>query len=219
MHWTTGRETRIPFVSCPSQQMSHMTFVASNLLIILLIPAPYEGNMKQIILIFLIVTFITLPISAGQFRIIKVSDGDTVLAVGHDITIKVQLIGIDAPETGKRKNDPGQPFSQASKKYLTKLILNRAVEIRGYGLGPYNRIIGKIFIDGKNVNLEMLYSGMAEVYKGKSPKNLDKTPFLNAESKAKAMKKGVWSLVKYESPMDYRKRKSRKKHNLPKVSP
>ena len=38
------------------------------------------------------------PLSiAGQFKVTKVYDGDTVKAEGHDIEIKVRLVGIDAP--------------------------------------------------------------------------------------------------------------------------
>jgi endonuclease YncB( thermonuclease family) len=50
--------------------------------------------------------------------------GDTVKAAGHDIEIKVRLVGIDAPETSKRKRDPGQPYSQKANKYHVAMILN-----------------------------------------------------------------------------------------------
>jgi len=47
---------------------------------------------------FLITFILALPFSAfaGQLKITRVYDGDTVKAVGHDIEIKVRLIGIDA---------------------------------------------------------------------------------------------------------------------------
>lgn len=64
---------------------------------------------------------------AGQFKIIRVSDGDTVKAQGYDIEIKVRLVGIDAPETSRKKHDPGQPYSQKSKEYLAALVLNKTV--------------------------------------------------------------------------------------------
>ena len=35
---------------------------------------------------------------AGQFKVIRVQDGDTVTAYGQDIEITVALLGIDAPE-------------------------------------------------------------------------------------------------------------------------
>ena len=52
---------------------------------------------------------LTIPISAfaGQFKIIKIYDGDTIRASGHGVEIKVRLAGIDAPETKKGKRKPG----------------------------------------------------------------------------------------------------------------
>lgn len=66
---------------------------------------------------------------AGEFKITRVSDGDTVKAEGHDIEIKVRFVGIDAPETSKKKRDPGQPFSQKAKEHLADLILYRTVDM------------------------------------------------------------------------------------------
>jgi len=36
---------------------------------------------------------------AGQFKVTKVYDGNTVKAESHDIIIKIRLVAIDAPET------------------------------------------------------------------------------------------------------------------------
>ncbi len=93
-----------------------------------------------------IILVFTLPFlsSAGEFKVTKVYDGDTVKAEGHDITIKVRLVGIDAPETAKGKRKPGQPYSQKAKKYLAKMVLNKVVDVKGYGLGPYTRVLGVI---------------------------------------------------------------------------
>ena len=118
------------------------------------------------IIIFLIALFLIFPTFslAGQYKVIRVVDGDTVKAEGYDIEIKVRLLGIDAPETSKSKRDPGQSYSQQAKKHLAGLILNKVVEIKGYGLGPYNRILGVIYLNDKNINLEMVRAGLAEVY-------------------------------------------------------
>jgi endonuclease YncB( thermonuclease family) len=53
----------------------------------------------------------------------------------------VLLAGIDAPEIGSRKQQRGQPHGQEAKRYLEKLIFNKIVDIKGYGLGPYLLII------------------------------------------------------------------------------
>jgi micrococcal nuclease len=146
-------------------------------------------------------------VSAIHFKVVRVYDGDTVKAVGQDIEIKVRLAGIDAPETPIIKRRPGQPFSDVSKKFLAGLVLNKNVEIKGYGLGPNNLIIGEIFLDGKNINLEMIRAGLAEVYRGKSPGQLDLEPYRKLEVEARNTGRGAWSLGNdYTSPKAWRKR-------------
>ncbi|UCF85477.1 MAG: thermonuclease family protein [Desulfobacteraceae bacterium] len=169
-----------------------------------------KSSMKRLALIysFLLALFITFPavLLAGQFKITRVYDGDTVKAQGHDIEIKVRLVSIDTPETSKEKRDPGQPYSQQAKKYLTDLILNRSVDIKGYGLDRYNRILGVIYLGNQNINLEMVKAGFAEVYRGMAPHKFELSPYWQAEKKARDSKKGMWSLgAKYVSPKDWRR--------------
>ena len=47
----------------------------------------------------LLAFLLMLPVAAlvGQFKVTRVYDGDTIKAQGHDIEIKVRLVGIDAP--------------------------------------------------------------------------------------------------------------------------
>lgn len=157
------------------------------------------------ILILLLLALPTISL-AGQFKVVRVYDGDTIKAKGYDIEIKVRLVGIDAPKTSKKKRELGQPYSQQAKKYLTGLILNKVVEIKGCGLGPYNRILGVAYLNGKNINLEMIRAGLAEVYQGKSPKGFDSKLYIQAEAEAKKIQRGIWSLGdKYVSPRGWRK--------------
>ena len=142
----------------------------------------------------------------GEFKITRVSDGDTVKAEGHDIEIKVRLVGIDAPETSKKKRGPGQPFSQKAKKYLANLVLNKTVDLKGYGLGPFNRPLVVVYLNGNNINLEMVKVGLAEVYRGIAPHKFDLLPYWQAEKEARDDMRGMWSLGdKYVSPKDWRK--------------
>ena len=67
---------------------------------------------KAIKAIFFQFTFLLLLPTlclAGEFKVTRVYDGDTLKAAGHDIEIKVRLVGIDAPETSRKKREPGQP--------------------------------------------------------------------------------------------------------------
>ena len=123
------------------------------------------NTFKTILFAILFLLSICATSFAGQFKVTRVYDGDTIKAKGHDIEIKVRLVGIDAPETSKKKRQPGQPFGQKSKKYLAALVLNKTVDIKGYGLGRYGHILGVIYLNGKNINLEMVKSGLAKVYR------------------------------------------------------
>jgi endonuclease YncB( thermonuclease family) len=158
-------------------------------------------------LILLLFLFPTLSLAA-QFKVTRVYDGDTIKAQGHDIEIKVRLLGIDAPETSRKKREQGQPYSQQSKKHLAGLVLNKTVDIKGYGLDGYSRILGVIYLDGKNINLEMVRAGLAEAYRGKPPHGFDPAPYRNAEREARAEKRGIWTLGdKYISPKEWRRMK------------
>jgi micrococcal nuclease len=63
-----------------------------------------------------------------------------------------------------------------------------------------------IYLYPKNINLEMVKAGLAEVYRGKPPKGFDPAPYRNAEKVAKEAKMGMWSLGdNYISPKEWRR--------------
>ena len=161
---------------------------------------------SRVIAIVVLLLTISAGAIAGQFSVTRVTDGDTVKVTGNDEKMTIRLVGIDAPETSKKKNEPGQPFSQKSTKHLAGLVLNKSVEIKSYGTDRYGRTLGVIFVGEKNVNLEMVKAGLAEVYRGQPAKGLDLEPYWNAETEAKKTGIGMWSLGdKYISPKEWRK--------------
>jgi endonuclease YncB( thermonuclease family) len=170
-----------------------------------------KGNTQtkscRIISVFVAILLVFPALSfAGQFKVVRVYDGDTLKAAGHDIEIKVRLVGIDAPETSKKKREPGQPYSQKATKHLVSLVLNKIVDVKGYGTDRYGRILGVVFVNGKNVNIEMIKAGLAEVYRGKQPKYLNIKIYQNTEAEAKEAKRGMWVLGdKYISPREWRR--------------
>ncbi len=152
------------------------------------------------------VLFFPITSSADQFTVVRVYDGDTLTAVGNDQKIRVRLVGIDAPETSSGKRQIGQPYSQRSKKFLAGLVLNKLVEIKSYGLDRYGRILGIVYVDGKNINLEMIKTGLAEAYRGKPAKGFNKAPYQQAEEQARSAGVGMWTLGEdYISPRTWRK--------------
>ena len=72
------------------------------------------------------------------------------------------------------------------------MILSKVVDIKGYGLDRYNCVLGEILLDGKNINLEMVKAGLAEVYTGETAKGLDLVPYRRAETEAKEARLEMW---------------------------
>ena len=160
------------------------------------------------LLLRVILILIVLPAFsfAGQNKVTRVVDGDTIKVSGNGETVTVRLVGIDAPETSKRKNEPGQPFSRKSTKHLASLVLNKPVTVESYGTDRYGRTLGVVYVGDMNVNLEMVNVGSAEVYRGKPAKGLNIDPYWKAEADAKSAGTGMWSLGdKYISRKDWRR--------------
>lgn len=74
-----------------------------------------------------------------------------------------------------------------------------------------NRVLGLVFLGGKNVNLEMVKAGYAEVYRGNPAAGFDNAPYWKAEKEFRVAKKGMWVQVdKYMSPRDWKRMNSEK---------
>ena len=85
----------------------------------------------------------------------RVVDGDTVIANNQS----VRLLGMNTPERGEK-------YYEEAKVFLEELVLNKTVELR-FGkekYDRYNRILGYLFLGGKNINLEIVKEGYANFY-------------------------------------------------------
>ena len=155
-------------------------------------------------LLFILTTAIVAH--AGEYQVSRVIDGDTIQVKKGAIKLTVRLVGIDAPEESHKKHEPGQPFSQQSTKYLAKIALNRSADVKSYGADRYGRVLGEVFMDGNNVNLEMVKAGFAEVYRGTPAPGQDVGPYWKAEEEARKAGRGMWVQGdKYVSPREWRK--------------
>ena len=166
---------------------------------------------RQIIpILFAFLFFFGTPLaSGGDFKVTRVYDGDTVKAETGEIVIYIALLGIDAPEFSSRPGMAAQPYGEKARQSLAEMVLNRTVVVEGYGTMPYpdKCIISILYSNGKNVNLEMVRSGLAEVERENLPEGFNLEPFLEAEREAKAAKRGMWRLGdEYVSPRDWRRK-------------
>ena len=129
-------------------------------------------------------------------RVVRVADGDTITVLSTSTAQnKIRLQGIDAPEKK-------QAFGNASRKFLAGLVANREVRVAWSKRDRYQRILGTIFVDGKDANLEMLKAGMAWHYK-----KYDTNPaYAKAETEARTARRGLWQDKNPTPPETFRKR-------------
>ncbi len=114
----------------------------------------------------------------------KVIDGDTVIVDGESI----RLLGMDTDERG-------YPCFNVAKKRIEELILGKKVVLEKdvEDKDQYDRYLRYIFLNGKNINLQMVEEGLA--VSRFSPKNQKyKNEILEAEANARDNKVGCkWS--------------------------
>jgi micrococcal nuclease len=158
-------------------------------------------SLSVVLLLFLLVA----PVLADQFKVSRVVDGDTIKVRGASGELTIRLVGIDAPELSHKKREPGQPYSQQATKTLASWVLNKNVEIKEYGHDRHGRTLGVVNLEGKDINLEMVRAGLAEVYRGEPTRGFDMSLYWKAEEEAKRARKGMWIQgEKYVSPREWR---------------
>ena len=145
---------------------------------------------------------------AEPFRVVGVIAGDVIIVEKQKGRERLRLMGIDAPENPRHEGEKGQPFSQEATEYLSKLVFGKTVEVEDWGKDRYGQAFGVIFLDGENVNLKMVRSGLAEVYRGKMRKDFNDAPYKAVEMEARHRQIGMWSPGNiYISPRVWRQRK------------
>jgi endonuclease YncB( thermonuclease family) len=132
--------------------------------------------------------------AAERWLVVSVHDGDTVLCLDGDNTQrKVRLVGIDAPEIG-------QPFGTKSRDGLRALVLRKSVLVHEHGEDRYGRTLGSLEVDGGDVALLMLSSGLAWQFTRYS----DDEVLAAAEDEARAARRGLWADREPVPPWDWR---------------
>lgn len=133
-------------------------------------------------------------------RVVGVTDGDTITVLDDaNVQHKIRLSGIDAPERA-------QPFGDRSKTNLSRLTFDQRAQVEWTKRDRYQRVIGKVLVNGRDVNLEQVKSGMAWWYRAyareQSPQ--DREDYEVAEFRAKSSRTGLWSEKNPLPPWDWR---------------
>lgn len=169
------------------------------------------GLVSLLLLLIPAIVFAKNPIRTIEGIVTKVSDGDTINVTDPLGTkLKVRLYGIDAPETEKsnkktgRVSKPGQPFGEEAYQALNSKIYRKQVKLEIMAVDQYKRSVGIVYLNGKNINQEMVAEGLAWAYR----QYLDRphaSEYIQAEEKARGKRLGLWQQNNPEPPWDFRR--------------
>jgi endonuclease YncB( thermonuclease family) len=140
-------------------------------------------------------------------KVIGVADGDTITILDSSNTQhKIRLAGIDAPEKV-------QPFGQVSKQNLSDMVFGKMVMVDWQKRDRYQRIVGKVLLNDRDVNLEQLRAGLAWHYKKYQHEQSvdDRVRYAGIEEEARLAKSGLWRVGTPIPPWDWRKRQRTQK--------
>jgi len=130
-----------------------------------------------------------------------VADGDTITVLDStDTQHRIRLEGIDAPESH-------QAFGSRSKQNLSEMIFGKDVTVVYQKTDQYGRLVGKILLDGRDVNLEQVKAGMAWHYKEYEREQTpeDRELYAKAEDEARAARRGLWVDADPIEPSQFRR--------------
>ncbi len=110
----------------------------------------------------------------------RVIDGDTLELTNGQ---KLRLIGINTPEKS-------MPFNQEATEFVKQLIENKSIKIESHGIDKYGRTLAYIFLDGKNINKEILEEGLGTLYYYEKDEHYEELK--QAEEFARLNQRGLW---------------------------
>ena len=128
------------------------------------------------------------------YRVLSVTDGDTLKIEYEGNSETIRLIGVDTPET-VHPSRPVEPFGPEASAFTKNLLIGEEVYLR-FGneeRGKYDRLLAYVYRapDGLFVNLEIVRQGYGKAYVKYPFEHM--ALFQHYESRARSSGKGLWS--------------------------
>ena len=121
-------------------------------------------------------------------KCVGVTDGDTiqVFAPGRPL-LRIRLAFCDAPEMG-------QAFGYRAKQAMSELVFGKEVELHPHAIDRYGRTVAMVFVDGRDVGLELIKEGLAWAYDHYLPEASPEiqAQYPAAETAARVSRLGLW---------------------------
>ncbi len=140
---------------------------------------------------------VSIKINDGLFPVIRVVDGDTIVAEIEGVQEKVRLIGVDTPEVVDSRKIV-ECFGKEASAFTTNLLTGNRVRLESDSSQEdrdrYGRLLRYVFlVDNTLVNKAIIAEGYGHEYTYRTP-YLYQAEFKTAERIARENQKGLWAV-------------------------
>ncbi len=115
-------------------------------------------------------------------QVLRVVDGDSINVRIDQTKYRIRLAEIDAPEIA-------QPWGEESKTALKDKVEGKQLALEIIDIDRYCRLVARVFLDGRQINREMVVEGHAWVY----VEYLRDNSLLEPEAAAREERVGLWA--------------------------
>jgi len=154
-------------------------------------------NRSLKVIYLLTIFFIVNPAMtlAGQYQVIRVVDGDTIVIRYNGKYEKVRLLCVDTPESVHPDEKQNIPMGKVASRYTQEKLIGKYVDLEfeiNRLRGNKGRLLAYVFLNGQNLNLDLVRQGLSPYYTkyGKSEKY--DAEFHAAEKQARKEKLNIW---------------------------
>ena len=123
---------------------------------------------------------------------------------GRQFQTRLRLTEIDTPERA-------QPWGTRARQALADKVFRHQVRVLPEGKDRYDRMLGKIYLDGRDINREMVREGHAWAYR----QYLNDQSLLEDERRARNAGTGLWSLPLAQHVPPWEWRRGERRSNMP----
>jgi endonuclease YncB( thermonuclease family) len=123
--------------------------------------------------------------------VLKVIDGDTIIASRGEAQKKVRFLNVDTQESASPISTKNTIFGKETGDYVSKKLLDQKIKLECEGVDIYRRQLCYVWFNNENFNVQLVREGWS-LYVTKYGKSKYDEEFLKAEKEAQSNKKGIW---------------------------
>jgi len=134
-------------------------------------------------------------VDAGQYKVIRIVDGDTIVVDYQGTHEKVRLLCVNTPESVHPDKKQNIPMGKVASNYAKKKLTGKYVDLEFEGSrrrGNYGRLLTYVFVDGQNFNLDLVKQGLSPYYTKYGRSQKYDAEFRAAEKRARKEKLHIW---------------------------